>query len=52
MQALEATGWHIKAAILMLVSGAQMDAETAVQRVAEFGGHLRNAIEASNTVNG
>jgi N-acetylmuramic acid 6-phosphate etherase len=47
LAALAATGWNIKAAILMLVCGGNIDADTAVRRVDAFGGHLRNAIEAS-----
>ncbi len=50
--ALKATDWNIKAAILQLACGEQMDAKTAVKRVSEFGGHLRDAIEASQSLDG
>lgn len=47
MAELEATEWNIKAAILKLTSDEQMDAKTAINRINEFGGHLRRAITAS-----
>ncbi len=49
IEALVATDWNIKAAILKLTCAHEMTAKTAVQRVNEFGGHLRDAISASNS---
>lgn len=52
MAALVATDWNIKAAILKLACGGELDANAAVKRVEEFGGHLRSAIEASQVLDG
>ncbi len=45
LQALLATKWNIKPAILMLTSKDAIDAEKAIDRVDAAKGHLRKAIE-------
>ncbi|MBL1436978.1 MAG: N-acetylmuramic acid 6-phosphate etherase [Rhodobacteraceae bacterium] len=50
LAALIATEWNIKAAILMQACGGDLDANAAIKRVEDFGGHLRSAIEASKVL--
>jgi len=44
VEALHATKWNIKSSILMLSSGAPMDAAAAIAQVSAAKGHLREAM--------